>query len=427
MYPLPKLDSIKGNFQVPGDKSISIRSLLIGSCADGTSIIRNLNPCLDVHSTISCLEHLGISINSTADITIVQGLGSDGLAPRGNTLNAGNSATLMRLLAGILASRNIQVTLTGDQSLLQRPMERIIEPLSYMGASIDSNNGYPPLVFKKGNKDRLKGIEYELKVASAQVKSCLILAGLAGQGETILTGKINTRNHTELMLKDMNIDIDIQPERIMVPGGQIPQAAEIHVPGDVSSAMYLVAMSLLLPESKITIENVGINPTRIRALEILTEAGSQIKILHKGYHGLEPCGDIVAESSRISPFDIRSEQIPLVIDEIPILALLAAFTRGTSRFIGCHELRGKESDRLASIAYNLGMMGSAVKVIGDDLIVTGDPSALHGGNFKSYGDHRIALTFSIAGMILGDSSIDDINVANISYPDFVEFVNSHLP
>ena len=416
---LSPAQSIHGRFSVPGDKSISHRALMLGAIANGETVIRGLAPGEDVRSTLRCLRQLGVFIQENGNALRVQG---GGLKKSATMLDAGNSGTTMRLLSGILAAQPFDTTITGDASLQRRPMRRIIEPLTKMGATIDSReNGYAPLII---HGSKLRGIHYPLPVASAQVKSCVLFAGLSAESATVVEEKIPTRDHSERLLRQMDAKISVSSEQysvISIRAGKL-HGSEIEVPGDFSSAAFFIAAALLLPDSELIIENISVNPTRTAFLEVLREMGATVEITNLRNESHEPLADLIVRHQTLQGTNVFGNRVALLIDEIPILAVLATQAEGETHIRDAGELRVKESDRIAALAHNLRAMGAAVEELADGLVITG-PTKLRGAAINSFGDHRIAMAFAIAGL-LADSptTIRAAECADISFPGFFEAV-----
>ncbi len=424
MLPLSTTPTIRGRLAVPGDKSISHRALMLGAIAEGETRIRGLAPGGDVRSTLSCLRQLGVSIQEQNGEIIVHGRGLAGLHKPEAILDAGNSGTTMRLLAGILATQPFTTTITGDASLRRRPMRRIIAPLTQMGATITAQeNGCAPLTITGG---KLRGIHYNLPVASAQVKSCVLFAGLGAQAETIIAEPIPTRDHSERLLKLMGANISVNSNQLTASNGNIRISAgkltgcEIGIPGDFSSAAFFIAAALLLPRSELVVENVGVNPTRTAFLDVICEMGAAIAVDNIKNESYEPVADLAVRHQSLRGVNISGQRIPLLIDEIPILAVLATQAKGETYIRDARELRVKESDRIAALANNLRAMGAIVEELSDGLVIAG-PTPLHTASIDSYGDHRIAMAFAIAGL-MADSPmpINGAECVDISFPGFFE-------
>jgi 3-phosphoshikimate 1-carboxyvinyltransferase len=373
------------------------------------------------------LQQLGVIIQEKSDAITVQGRGLDGLQKPAAILDAGNSGTTMRLLSGILATQHFHTTITGDASLRRRPMRRIIEPLAQMGAKIASQeNGCAPLVIYGG---KLNGIHYQLPVASAQVKSCVLFAGLGAEGETVVEELIPTRDHSERLLRRMEASISVISNQysvisheIRIHGGPL-YGCELEIPGDFSSAAFFIAAALLLPKSELRIENVGVNPTRTAFLEVMREMGANIEIVNMRNEFYEPIADLIVRHQTLQSVKVFGKQIPLLIDEIPILAVMATQAEGETQIRGAQELRVKESDRLAALSKNLRAMGAPVEELPDGLVING-PTGLHGAEIDSLGDHRIAMAFAIAGLLADSPAIiHGAECADISFPGFFENVS----
>lgn len=417
---------VQGEITVPPDKSLSHRALMLGAIARGRSLIKSLSPGGDVQSTLKCLSALGVKLEISRtggkESVAIYGRGLYGLKPPKSTLDAGNSGTTMRLLAGILAGQPFPSTLSGDESLKRRPMGRIIEPLERMGARIESHKGRAPLTIRGG---RLKGICYELPVASAQVKSCLLLAGLYAQGETIVVEPIPTRDHTERLLERLGADLRREGNELTVIGGRELEGFEMEVPGDLSSAAFLIAAATLVPKSELVIHDVGVNPTRTGFLECLRAMGEEVEVLREWEQGGEPVADLVARAaSKLRAVEVGGALIPRLIDEIPLLAVLATQAEGTTVIRDARELRFKETDRLRAAALNLQRMGAQVEERPDGLVIPG-PQRLKGARIESHGDHRIAMAFAIAALIAeGPTTIEGAEWADISFPGFFELLDT---
>ncbi len=412
-----KAAQLQGALSMPGDKSISHRALMLAALAEGESTIRGLSPGEDVRSTRSCLEALGVPMMADNGRLIVKGVGLRGLYPAAGPLDAGNSGTTMRLLSGILAGQPFRSQIDGDGSLRKRPMRRIIEPLQRMGAAIGARDGgFAPLTISGG---RLHGMQHELPVASAQVKSCLLLAGLFADGPTMVIEPAQSRNHTEIMLRHMGVPVEVDGCRITVQPSEL-QAQDFTIPGDLSSAAFFIAAALLVPKARLKLLNLGVNPTRAYFLQKLKEMGATLYWHNRrDIHG-EAVADLEVESSELTGAEIRGSEIPLLIDEIPILAVLATQARGETVIRDAAELRVKESDRLHAMASNLSRMGAHVEELEDGLRIKG-PTSLRGAVVDSHGDHRIVMAFAVSGLIAeGETVIENIAAADISFPGFFE-------
>lgn len=410
------IKKLRGEVTVPGDKSISHRAVMFGALAKGKTEITGFLRGADCLSTISCFRQLGIFIDETPDTITVHGKGLHGLCAPAGTLDTGNSGTTTRLLAGILAGQNFTSVLNGDASIQKRPMGRIITPLSEMGASIRSinENGCAPLEIT-GRK--LHGISYLSPVASAQVKSAILLAGLYADGETSVTEPALSRNHTELMLKSFGADIRSNELTATVKPNPDLYGMDILVPGDISSAAYFIAAGCLVTDAEILIRNVGINPTRAGILQVAKEMGADITLLNEKKDG-EPTADLLVKSSPLHGVTICGAMIPTLIDELPVIAVMAAAADGTTVIKDAAELKVKESDRIAVMTENLQAMGCDITATADGMVINGG-KPLHGAVIDSHLDHRIAMSFTVASMIAdGETMIKDADCVRISYPEF---------
>lgn len=408
---------LRGEVTVPGDKSISHRSVMFGSIAKGTTEIHNFLEGADCLSTISCFQKMGISITNKNGIVTVHGNGLHGLKAPDSILDCGNSGTTTRLISGILAPQNFQVTLTGDESIQKRPMRRIIEPLSMMGADITSVRGNECAPLSICGKP-LHGIHYHSKVASAQVKSSILLAGLYADGETSVTEPKLSRNHTELMLQFFGADVkSTGTTATVLPAAEL-YGNKIHVPGDISSAVYFVAAGLVIPNSEILIKNVGINPTRDGLIRVCRAMNADLTLLNENHDYSEPTADLLVRTSSLKGTVIEGDIIPTMIDELPTVALMACFAEGTTIIRDAAELKVKESNRIALMVQNLTAMGADVEETEDGMIIHGG-KPLHGAVIDTKKDHRIAMTFAIAAMAAdGVTTLQDAECVNISYPGF---------
>lgn len=414
---LHKASRLHGEVTVPGDKSISHRSVMFGSIAKGTTEIHNFLEGADCLSTISCFRNMGIEIEQKKDIVVVHGNGLRGLKAPTCILDCGNSGTTTRLISGILAPQHFEVTLTGDESIQKRPMRRIMEPLSLMGADITSirDNDCAPL---KIRGKLLHGIHYHSKVASAQVKSAVLLAGLYAEGPTAVTEPKLSRNHTELMLKFFGADVHTSDTTATVLPATELYGNNIHVPGDISSSVYFVAAGLIIPNSEILIKNVGINPTRDGLIRVCRAMGADITLLNENHDYSEPTADILVRTSNLKGTVIEGDIIPAMIDELPTVALMACFAEGTTIIRDAAELKVKESNRIAIMVQNLTAMGADVEETEDGMIIHGG-KPLHGAVIETKKDHRIAMTFAIAALAAeGETEILDSECVDISYPEF---------
>ncbi len=411
-----------GTVCVPGDKSISHRALILGAIANGQTEIEGFLAGEDCRSTLAALRSLGVPIDHVVGGTVrVDGVGMSGLGEPGESLDFGNSGTGMRLFAGLLCGQRFDSTLSGDKSLSERPMQRIIEPLSLMGASIDSDNGRPPLLVHGGHK--LVGIHYSLPVASAQVKSAILLAGLYAKGETVVIEPAVTRDHTERMLKLMGATIESGDGRIRIQATGQLNATIIKVPGDLSSAAFLILAALIAKDAEIVIRSVGVNPTRTGAIEILREMGGDISVESPQLMSQEPVADIRVRSSALHGIAVDSSLVSLAIDEFPVLFVAAAVAKGTTRFSGIGELRVKESDRITVMAEGLRQMGINIDESEDGAEIHG--GELTGGTVDSYGDHRVAMAFAVAATVAKAAlRVRNTNAVDTSFPGFTAVLGS---
>ena len=408
---------LKGELTVPGDKSISHRAVMFGAIANGTTRITNFLQGADCLSTIACFQKLGISIENTPSEILVHGKGLHGLSAPSDYLDTGNSGTTTRLIAGILAGQEFTSFLTGDASIQTRPMKRIIQPLSLMGASVESLRGNDCVPLKiQGHP--LQSISYLSPVASAQVKSCILLAGLYGNDITSVTEPFLSRNHTELMLSHFGAKISSQNTTVSIEPEPVLYGTDISVPGDISSAAYFIAAALLVPGSELLIKHVGINPTRDGILRVCKAMGADIQLMNHSTAGGEPVADLLVRHSPLHGTVIEGELIPALIDEIPVIAVLAANAKGTTVIRNAEELKVKESNRLGILVEELTAMGGNVEETSDGMIIHGG-APLQGASIDSRLDHRIAMSFAIAGLAAeGTTQLLRADCVNISYPGF---------
>ena len=408
---------LKGELTVPGDKSVSHRSIMFGSIAKGRTEVHGFLQGADCLSTISCFQKMGISIENHGDRVLVEGNGLRGLKRPQEILDCGNSGTTTRLICGLLAGQNFDVTLTGDASIQKRPMKRIIEPLTQMGAKIQSlaGTGCAPLVITGAS---LHGIDYQSPVASAQVKSSILLAGLLAEGETRITEPYLSRNHSELMLASFGADIQTAGTTVTLRPVEELYAQSLTIPGDISSAAFFIAAGLLIPHSEILIRHVGINPTRDGILKVCKAMGADLTLLNQSEGPGEPTADLLVRSSSLKGTVIEGAVIPTLIDELPILAALACFAEGTTIIRDAAELKVKESNRIAVMVENLTAMGADVEETEDGMVIRGG-RPLHGAVIDTKKDHRIAMTFAVLGLAAsGETRLLDADCVNISYPGF---------
>lgn len=403
---------------MPGDKSISHRSVMFGALAKGDTEISNFLRGADCLSTISCFRSMGVDIEEKGENVLVHGKGLRGLRRPDGILDCGNSGTTTRLISGILAAQDFDVTLTGDESIQKRPMKRIIDPLSLMGAEIESvrGNGCAPLHITGAP---LHGISYSTPVASAQVKSAILLAGLYADGETRVTEPALSRNHTELMLSSFGADVRTEGTTVTIRQAEELYGQKIQVPGDISSAAFFIAAGLLIPGSEILLKNVGVNPTRDGVLRVFRRMGGSIETTALSSGAGEPAADLLVKASRLHGVEIGGEEIPSLIDEIPVIAAAACFADGVTVIRDAAELKVKESNRIAAMTENLRAMGADVTETEDGMIIQGG-RPLHGAVIDSRNDHRIAMTFAVAALAAeGETSIPQWDCVNISYPGFL--------
>jgi 3-phosphoshikimate 1-carboxyvinyltransferase len=417
---------LTGGVAPPGDKSISHRYAMLSALAEGTSELRHFALAADCHSTLDCMSALGASVKIDKDVVKVTGRGAEGLKSSWRALDAGNSGTTIRLLTGILAGQNFTTKLSGDASIQKRPMGRVVSPLRQMGADIRAReDNFAPLEI---HGTKLRGIHYKMPMASAQVKSAVLLAGLFAEGMTSVTEPVLTRDHTELALEEFGVNVERDGTTITVRGtggsGGVPklQARSIDVPGDISSAVFFIAAASMFADSNIMIHGVGLNPTRTAILDVFAQMGASLQVMSlQSAHG-EVVGDLAVKGTSLKGGVIEKEQIPLVIDELPMLAALGPFTEEGIEIRDAAELRVKESDRIAALAENLRRMGATVEERKDGLKVAGRSAGkLRGAEIEPHGDHRIAMAFAVAALgAEGDTIIRDADCAGVSYPTFYE-------
>lgn len=420
---IKKANSLRGEITVPGDKSISHRAIMLGAIADGTTEVTNFLQGADCISTINCFREMGIDIENSHGKVTIHGKGMHGLTAPKSTLDVGNSGTTTRLISGILAAQDFTSRLDGDNSLRKRPMGRIINPLSMMGAQIISmrdNDCVPLMVTGK----KLYGIDYISPVASAQVKSAILLAGLYADGMTKVTEPYLSRNHSELMLKSFGADINTVDTTVTISPASKLCGQKVNVPGDISSAAYFIVAGLIVPGSEILIKNVGINPTRAGIIDVVKDMGGDITLLNRRFLTGEETADILVKSSDLKGTEIGGKIIPALIDEIPVIAVLACFADGRTVIKDAHELKVKESNRIDVMVKNLSLMGADITATDDGMIINGG-NPLHGAVIDSSYDHRIAMSFTIAGLNSdGETEISGDEIVNISYPGFYNDINS---
>jgi len=409
----PGRANAKVELTVPGDKSISHRAILMNAIASGEAEIRNLGPGADVRSSIGCVRQLGVDVEQRGEVFRVYGQGLDGLRESRPPLDCGNSGTTTRLLSGILAGQPFTSVLVGDQSLSRRPMARVAKPLRLMGASVEGDS--LPLTITGG---RLRGVDYQPDVASAQVKSCVLLAGLFASSPTTVVEPLPTRDHTERLLRVMGARVELDPPRITIWPPSRLAAVDIEVPGDFSSAAFWLVAGLILPGAEVTVRNVGMNESRTGLLDVLAEMGASVEIRDPREVGGEPVADLVARHSSLRGASVGGTIVPRLIDEAPILAVAAALADGTTTIRDAAELRVKESDRIAAVARGLAALGVRVQELPDGMVIHGG-ATFGGAALETLGDHRLAMAWAIAGLASRDGvRIDDRDCASVSYPSF---------
>ncbi len=407
---------LEGLLRLPGDKSISHRYALLAAIAEGQTRIHNYSTGADCASTLGCLRALDIAVDRDGTEVAISGRGLEGLEAPGETLDAGNSGSTIRMLSGILAAQPFASRIAGDESLSRRPMQRIIQPLEAMGASIAARDGrFPPLEIRPA---RLHAIDYALPVASAQVKTCVLFAGLFAEGTTVVREPARTRDHTEIALGEFGAEVDVRARAISVQGRPRLRALELTVPGDLSSAAFFLVAALLLPGSHIVIEGAGLNPTRSELLDFLIAMGADLRVRNLAVHAGEPVGDIEVRHSRVRGGVIEKDLTAALIDEIPVLAVLGAASDEGIAVRDAAELRVKETDRIATVADNLARMGVTVEVFPDGLRVPGRQK-FRPAELDSFGDHRIAMAFAVAALAApGESTLRGAGAAAVSFPEF---------
>ena len=413
---------IAGDVTVPGDKSISHRALMIGAITMGSTKIKGLPDSDDCNYTAKAFRDMGINIIEKGDVTIVEGKGLRGLKKPGNPIYVGNSGTTMRILSGILAGQDFESTLTGDIGISTRPMRRVVEPLSMMGAKISAKDGeYPPLTIAGG---KVRPIIYKNSIASAQIKSAILFAGLYSKGTTKVMEPVKSRDHTERMLKYFGAKIKIEGKCVSVSGGKELRARAFEIPGDISSASFFMIAAILLKGSRIKIRNVSVNPTRAGILKTLSMMGADVKVVNKKANGPEPAADIIVKYSRTRGITITRDMVPSIIDELPVIFVLASLSKGVTKIEGLQELRVKETDRIESMRHGLKAMGADFRVEGDSVVIDGI-ERLKGASLKSFGDHRTCMALAIAALTAeDDSDIKGAESVSKSFPSFFDLLFS---
>ncbi|WNB93895.1 3-phosphoshikimate 1-carboxyvinyltransferase [Bacillus sp. NEB1478] len=420
---LNPIKSLNGTIKVPGDKSISHRAVMFGSIAEGTTTINGFLTGEDCLSTISCFRKLGVRIKQTNEQVTIEGKGLSGLQPSKEELYVGNSGTTIRLLMGILSNTPFASVLTGDESIAKRPMNRVTQPLNEMGAKIEGNDegNKVPLQITGGST---KGIDYHSKIASAQVKSAILLAGLNAEGVTSVTEPAKSRDHSERMLEAFGCNVEQNGLTVSVKAGQQLKGTHIEVPGDISSAAFFLVAGAIIPDSIITLKKVGLNPTRTGILDVLENMGAKVQFENVNSESSEPYGDLVIQTSELKGTIIKGDLIPRLIDEIPIIALAATQAIGKTIIQDAHELRVKETDRIQTVVDELSKMGANIEATEDGMIIHGKTS-LKGARVDSYGDHRIGMMLSIASCIAkGETRLTNPEAVAVSYPAFYDQLKS---
>lgn len=412
---IQKIKKAVGQIKVPGDKSISHRAVMLGSLANGVTEISGFLKGADCLSTIDCFRKMGIDIDINGENVTVHGNGLRGLLKPDEMLYTGNSGTTTRLLCGILAGQNFDTSITGDASIQKRPMGRVVKPLSIMGAKIE--NEYCPL-YITGTK--LHGIDYKMPVASAQVKTAIILAGLYADGETVIHEIEKSRDHTELMLSAMGADLTVDNLDITVKPTNDLTAVNVDVPGDISSAAFFLVLGAIMPNSQITVTNVGINPTRTGIIDVLKDMGADITLENVHTSAGETVADITVRSSSLKGTTVGGDIIPRLIDELPIIAVAAVFADGQTVIKDAQELKVKETNRIRAVVDEFNKCGIDITETDDGMIINGGKS-IHGADFKTYGDHRMAMSLTVLAQLAdGESTLDDSDCACVSYPTFFD-------
>ncbi|MGZ8695044.1 MAG: 3-phosphoshikimate 1-carboxyvinyltransferase [Gaiellaceae bacterium] len=415
--------ALVGHIAVPGDKSVSHRAVLVGAVGEGETRIRGFGASADTQATVDAVRALGVRVDEEGDELVVHGVGLGGLGPPDGPIDCANSGTLMRLLAGLAAGNGGRFELTGDESLNSRPMERIAEPLRRMGAAVETTDGHPPFIVEGG---ALQGITYELPVASAQVKSAVLLAGLRADGPTTVVEPVTTRNHTELMLRSAGARVARRGRRITVhPAGALRLGA-VDVPGDISSAAPFIAAASLLAGSELTVHDLGLNPTRTGLLDVLGRMGGRLNVQHRHRAGAEPVGDLEVRSAELVATSVTAGEVPLLVDELPLLALVAGMARGTTMIRGAGELRVKETDRVAAVVDALRPLGLRIEALDDGFRIRGVPARPRGsGTVDSRGDHRIAMLGAVAGLVSREGvRVEGGEVVAVSFPGFWDLLEA---
>ncbi|WP_010284169.1 3-phosphoshikimate 1-carboxyvinyltransferase [Bacillus timonensis] len=414
---------LNGSIDIPGDKSISHRSIMLGAIAQGKTVVNNFLPGDDCLSTISCFEKLGVKITQNKDHVEIEGAGFDGLREPIEILDTGNSGTTTRLMVGLLSGIPIHTCMIGDESIAKRPMKRVTEPLRQMGAKIDGreDGNFTPLSIRGGS---LQGIDYVSPVASAQVKSSILLAGLNANGITSVTEPHKSRDHTERMLRAFGCEVEEAGLTVKVNGGQKLVGTNIQVPGDISSAAFFLVAGAIVPNSRITLKNVGMNPTRTGIVDVLVKMGARLEIENERVENNEPIADLTIQTSELKGIEIDGDIIPRLIDEIPVIALLATQAEGKTVIKDASELKVKETNRIDTVVGELTKLGAKIEPTEDGMIISGEKKQLTGGHVHSHGDHRIGMMLAIAACIANaEVTLSDPESISVSYPTFFEHLD----
>jgi 3-phosphoshikimate 1-carboxyvinyltransferase len=417
------ITGLNGSIDIPGDKSISHRSIMLGAIAEGKTVVDNFLPGDDCLSTISCFQKLGVKITQDKDHVEIEGVGFGGLREPDVVLDTGNSGTTTRLMVGLLSGIPIHTCMIGDESIAKRPMKRVTAPLRQMGAKIDGreDGNFTPLSIRGGE---LQGIDYVSPVASAQVKSSILLAGLNAKGTTSVTEPHKSRDHTERMLRAYGCDVEEDGLTVKVKGGQKLIGTNIQVPGDISSAAFFLVAGAIVPNSRITLKNVGMNPTRTGIIDVLVSMGARLEIENERVENNEPIADLTIQTSELRGIEIGGDLIPRLIDEIPVIALLATQAEGKTIIKDAEELKVKETNRIDTVVGELSKLGASIEPTEDGMIISGEKKQLTGGHVHSHGDHRIGMMLAVAACIAGDDvSLEDYDSIKVSYPSFFEHLD----
>ena len=420
------MPALVGHVAVPGDKSISHRAVLVGAVSDGETRVSGFGRSADTEATVAAVRALGADVDEyDVDTLTVRGVGLRGLREPDSALDCGNSGTLMRLLSGLLAGQSGRFELVGDESLAARPMERVAEPLRRMGARVETTDGHAPLVVEGAE---LHAIDYELSVPSAQVKSAVLLAGLLADGETTVVEPVPTRDHTERLLELAGVSVRRRPASVSVRGADRLELGEIEIPGDFSSAAPLLVAAAIVPGSALTVHGIGLNPRRTGLLAVLERMGARIAIYNRRAIGGEPAGDVEIRASELVGASVSPDEVPSLVDELPVFALAAAHAHGDSVVRGAGELRLKESDRIEAVAEELRRLGAHVRATPDGFRIRGVPSRVRGGVFDSRGDHRLAMLGAVAGVSSREGvELRGAEAVETSFPGFFEVLEQLTP